>query len=303
VRDNRVNYVVVGSFVLLVLVGLVVAIALLAGRTGATDTYYARFDRVNGLAFGTQVLYQGYRVGQVEEVEPVAEPGQRRFRVELSVKQGWPIDRAARVNITQAGLLGALALDIQGGGAPERLEPGSEIASAEAPDVLQLVQSVAGNVAELMEGSVRPVLETVAREVPELLASARSFASQLEQTGQRVNALLDAENADRLRNVVRNAESVSADLAAVTGELEQTRRRLDDTMTALQRLVEENSDDVGRASADLQYTLETIARSVDGVTYNLESMSRNMNEFSRQVRGNPGVLLRGTEPPGAGAGE
>jgi phospholipid/cholesterol/gamma-HCH transport system substrate-binding protein len=298
VRDNRKNYVVVGAFVLLVLVGLVTSIALLTGRTGATDTYYARFDRVTGVAFGTQVLYQGFPIGQVEEVEPVAEPGKPRFRVEVSVRRGWPIDRSAEVRVVQSGFLSAMVLDIQGGGAAERLAPGAEIPASEAPDVLAVLQEVAEEVAALLEGSVKPVLASVGDELPEILASARSFAGSLEQTGERVNALLDDENAGRLRNVVQNAERVSADLAAVTGELSESRRQLDATMAALQRLVHESSGDVGKAAADLQYSMESIARRIDGVTYNLDSMSRNMNEFSRNVRANPGVLLRGTTPAG-----
>jgi phospholipid/cholesterol/gamma-HCH transport system substrate-binding protein len=297
VRDNRTNYVVVGSFVLLALVGLVAAIAVLAGRTGATDTYYTRFDQVSGIAFGTQVLYQGYPVGQVEAVEPVAEPGQRRFRIAVSIKRGWPIDRAARVKISQAGFLSAFVLDIQGGGASELLAPGSEIPATEAPDVLAVLQDVAGQMATLLDTSVKPVLESVGDELPAILTSARTFTTQLEATGARVNALLDDQNVGRLRNVVQNAEQISSDLAALTGQLSETRRQLDATMTALQSMVEDNADNVGKASADLQYTLETVARSIDGFTYNLETMSRNMTEFSRQVRGNPGVLLRGTEPP------
>jgi phospholipid/cholesterol/gamma-HCH transport system substrate-binding protein len=297
VRDPRLNYAVVGGFVLVVLVGLITAIALLAGRTGATDRYHTHFERVSGIAFGTQVLYQGFPIGQVEEIVPTEEPDKPRFRVEMSLERGWPIDRAALVRITQAGFLSAMALDIQGGDSTERLEPGSEIPSQEAPDVLAALQDVAGKLGELMDRSVRPVLESVGTQVPELLTSARSFADGLNQTGARLNQLLDEENTGRLRNVVQNAEQVSRDLAAVTGELDETRRRLDATMTSLQRVVEENSDELGKAAGDLQYTLESVARAIDGFTYNLESMSRNMNEFSRQVRGNPGVLLRGTEPP------
>jgi phospholipid/cholesterol/gamma-HCH transport system substrate-binding protein len=41
----------------------------------------------------------------------------------------------------------------------------------------------------------------------------------------------------------------------------------------------------------MRYTVETIAERIDAVTYNLEGASRNMYEFSRQIRINPGLLL------------
>jgi phospholipid/cholesterol/gamma-HCH transport system substrate-binding protein len=34
---------------------------------------------------------------------------------------------------------------------------------------------------------------------------------------------------------------------------------------------------------------------MDAISSNLESTSRNLDEFSRQVRENPGVLLRGRD--------
>ena len=45
--------------------------------------------------------------------------------------------------------------------------------------------------------------------------------------------------------------------------------------------------------SDLQHTLETVARHVDAISHNLEVTTHNMNEFSRQLRENPGVLVRG----------
>ena len=47
--------------------------------------------------------------------------------------------------------------------------------------------------------------------------------------------------------------------------------------------------------------IEALARRSEAVASNLEDATRNANEFSRQLRANPGVLLRGREAePGAG---
>ena len=65
-------------------VALVVAIVTLSGGSGATDAYHAMYRNVTGVKFGTQVLYEGYPIGQVEAVTPVPEGGRhalpRRFR-------------------------------------------------------------------------------------------------------------------------------------------------------------------------------------------------------------------------------
>jgi phospholipid/cholesterol/gamma-HCH transport system substrate-binding protein len=214
------------------------------------------------------------------------------------VKRDWPVDRNAVVRITQGGsFLSAMVLDIQGGGAEGLLEPGAEIASAEQADVFSVLSEAAVELQELMNEAVRPVLDAVGEGVPELLENATAFSEKLNEAGERMNQILAPENVERVRSVVRNVEAVSADLAALTADLGETRRRLDAAMDTLRQLGEENQDEIQQAVRDLQYTMETVAQRIDTFTFNLEVTSRNMNEFSREIRGNPSLLLRGASPP------
>ncbi len=114
-RDDQRNYVIVGAFVIAVTVGLVVWIAVLAGRTGATDDYHAHFANVMGLSSGTQVLYQGYPVGMIEDIRPAVREGLQVFRLDLSVERGWPIPEDSVVTITASGLLSAVVVNVQAG--------------------------------------------------------------------------------------------------------------------------------------------------------------------------------------------
>jgi phospholipid/cholesterol/gamma-HCH transport system substrate-binding protein len=98
VTSFKVNFAVVGAFVLAGIVTLVVALAVLAGRTGPTDPYYTIYANVAGLKFGSQVLFEGYPVGQVDRVTPILDAGRPRFRVDLSIARGFaiPADSVAR---------------------------------------------------------------------------------------------------------------------------------------------------------------------------------------------------------------
>jgi len=311
VRDYRTNYVVVGVFVLVVTLGLVVALAVLAGRTGAADSYYACFDNVTGVSFGTQVLYQGYAVGQVEAVEPregIEEgpscPEDRRFRARLSIRRGWPVDADARARITQAGFLSAMVVDIRGGDAEATLEPGSRIAGVEQPDMLSAISGLSGQVSALLNDVVRPLMEDLSEQVPSLLAEAQRVTAQMETTAARVNELLAPANLDRASRMLANAEEASQELAAMARELRETRQRMDAAVTTFSRLVEENEDEVDRAVADLGYTLDAVARRIDAFTRNLEGASRNLSELTRRVRAQPSLLLWSEAPPETtGAGE
>ena len=62
-RSSKINYVAVGTFVVVVLILALASIATLTGRTGATDEYFTSYDDATGLKYGSQVLYMGFPVG------------------------------------------------------------------------------------------------------------------------------------------------------------------------------------------------------------------------------------------------
>ncbi|MDP7667464.1 MAG: MlaD family protein, partial [Rhodospirillales bacterium] len=109
-RSGKVNYLIVGGFVIVMMTALVVSVALLTGRTGATDGYFTVYRNVTGVKFGTQVLYEGYPIGQVETVTPVEAEGGMRFRVEYTVREGWLIPEDSVAQIAAPGLLSALTI-------------------------------------------------------------------------------------------------------------------------------------------------------------------------------------------------
>ena len=65
-------------------------------------------------------------------------------------------------------------------------------------------------------------------------------------------------------------------------------------LDSLNTIAEENRPDIRETVVDLRHTFRSLSRRVDAITYNLEGASRNLSEFSRTIRNNPAVLLRGT---------
>ena len=123
-RTSKINYFVVGLFVIAMIIGLVAAVALLTGRTGATDSYHAYYSNVTGVKFGTQVVYEGYPIGQVTEVTPEEKDGRMRFRVDFDVIEGWRIPDDSIAEIAAPGLLAAVTLACRPERAPLRWRPG-----------------------------------------------------------------------------------------------------------------------------------------------------------------------------------
>ncbi|NIP45435.1 MAG: MCE family protein [Gammaproteobacteria bacterium] len=399
-RSDRINYIIVGSFVIVMLVGIVVSVAMLTGRTGGTDTYYTRYEDVTGLKFGSQVLYMGFPVGQVESISPELENGALVFRLELALTErfrDWKVPADSVAKMKSSGLLAAMAIDIRKGENGAHLEPGDFIRGEPATDIFVAVSDTANALKRLTETRLEPLManldryvesigelivsdggamirdlatfsRTLAERGPQLVDEIVSLSASLKQTSDSLAQVLSARNADKLDSVVDNVLKASVSLALLseearedvrmllgpdsqerinamvdnftrasanvatvsetldervkevltpkttekiqgaldnvahaagniadlTSDLHSTREKLDRLLVGLNAISEENRPDLRASVADLRYTLKALSQRVDAITYNLEGASRNLSEFSRTIRKNPSVLLRGT---------
>ena len=286
-RKHSLNYVIVGGFVLAMVVSALVLGALLAGRVGARDTYFTVLDNVADVGFGTQVRYEGYPVGQVEDIAPIAEGARMRFRVALSVTEGWriPADSVARIGSTS--FLAAKTIDIESGRADSAIAPGGEIPSGAPSDMFAAMASVAAEVGDLSRLGVRPLVERLGDIAVRTGATLEGLVTRLDSGAAALEQVLSSRNAVAVEQIIANAEETSRNLASTSGRLAQS-------MADIDRLMATNRDDVDRSLKDAQHTLGAIAQNIDTLVHNLDGAARNMNEFSRLIRQNPGLLLNGT---------
>jgi phospholipid/cholesterol/gamma-HCH transport system substrate-binding protein len=399
-KSDRINYIVVGGFVILMLAGIIISVAMLAGRTGATDTYYTQYEDVTGLKFGSQVLYMGFPVGQVERITPELENGSLIFRLELALTdrfKDWKVPSDSVATMKSAGLLAAMAIDIRAGEDSTWLKPEDDIRSQPATDIFAAVSDTANALKRLTETHLEPLLtnldeyiDTIGRILvsdggatlrnlnvfsknladrgPELIDEVVSLSASLKITSDNLGKVLSTENSDKLDGVIDNLLVASTSLALMSGEARQdirellgpksqervnamvdnfsrasanvatvsqtldesvkeiftpkttrklqnaldnvglaanniasltsdlhsTRERLDRLLAGLDAIAEENRPELRESVSDLRHTLGALSQRVDAITYNLEGASRNLSEFSRTIRNNPAVLLRGT---------
>ena len=86
------------------------------------------------------------------------------------------------------------------------------------------------------------------------------------------------------------------DVDSVITQVEKTRKTLDDTVGELADMARENRGDIRGAVTDLATVMASLSSRMDVITHHLESATRNLDEFSREIRRNPGQLIRSPEP-------
>lgn len=324
-RNNKLNYVIVGSFVLAMLFGLIFSIAMLTGRTGAVDNYHAVYRNVTGVKFGTQVLYEGFPIGQVEQVTPVAEGSAMSFRVDFSVTKGWRIPEDSIAKIAAPGLLSAITLSLTAGTSENTLQPGSLVAGQEAANMFAMVSSVADQINLLAQEDIKPLLNNLNPLLKSIKQSSDSFGKLIDGNGtllfadlvaltgdlgeripriakdieqvtgninkstQELSTLLTPKNRKQIESLIGNMDTAAANFTELSGNL-------DGLIKDLNKVVADNKGDLKESVTDIRYVTDSLARHIDSLNQNLEATSRNMNEFSRHIRQNPGLLLGGTPP-------
>jgi phospholipid/cholesterol/gamma-HCH transport system substrate-binding protein len=321
-RTHNLNYVAVGLFIIAMVAAAVASAALLTGRVGPRDTYYTLLDNVADVKFGTQVRYEGFPIGQVEEITPVAEGARMRFRLRLGLQAGWriPVDSIARIGSTS--FLAAKTIDIQRGRAETAIATGGEISGGAPSDMFAAMAGVAAEFGDLNRDNLKPLVEQIAgivermggdleRDMGQILGSLVALAEvietrtppmidrvdvlvgRLDSSAQGLQQVLSSENTESIERLIGNAEDASELFKATSVELSGTLTTVNSLVTRLDQLARDNQGSVDQSIRDVQYTLGAVARSISPIVQNLEATSRNMSEFSRLIRRNPSLLLGG----------
>lgn len=294
-KRETVNYTLVGLVVLVAIGLLLGTLFAITGRSGATSTYIATYRNVTGLSFGAPVFYQGFRIGQVESIEPVRTDGRTSYNVELSVRRDWPIPVDSVAQLASSGLLADVSIAISEGSAAEILQPGSAITSREGADVFAALNELAGEVTSLTRTRITPLVENLSKRVdsisqnfdaqtPVLLTDAAALLKRLNAAAESVNLVLGPQNRG-------NIEQTLASIRAVARDLEDTQAKLDQLVTDAGSIAAENRPIVRDSIRDLSHITTALARRIDAISHNLESSSRNLDEFTREIRKSPNRLL------------
>lgn len=330
-RDN-VNYLLAGVFVLAMGVVLMVVLYRVTGRTGPVDEYVVYYRNVAGLKYGTAVSFEGFKVGQIEDIVPEpASTGGMRYRVTFSVIADWRIPDDSEARVVATGLISAVTIDIAEGRSAHPLKPGSELRGREQANLFGALNDVAADFHDLSEAGLKPALlnfnqrlnEVAAEftslsrdEIRPLLAETRhqiseaqvlahvnELVAKLDTSATKLQDLLGKRNLDHVASTLANLDVASGDLSALVRSIEMTRQEMHALLASLERMVDRSApgietsvDDLKDAVADVKSTMRVVSENIDGVMYQLDGATRNINETTRELRSNPGALLRNTPP-------
>lgn len=305
--ETKVNYTIVGLFVVLLFGAMVSGILWLSGGAQYRknyDTYLAFMqESVAGLNLNAPVKYRGVEVGRVKRIS--LDHGEQ-VRLELDIEHGTPIRENTVAVLRVQGLTGIAQVELSGG-------------SRDAPDL------------KAKPGEKYPVIRTVPSLLTRLDTAGTDLLSSLNKIAAGFSAILDENNRRAFRSMMADIATISATFAArkdaidasllgaartmdntakVSAELPQLIERMNKSASALEKM----ANDASRASVAVSKTAKDLSGGMtqvaDGMVPELEravaevrELSSTLKRVSEEVERNPNMLLLGKQPDKRGPGE
>jgi phospholipid/cholesterol/gamma-HCH transport system substrate-binding protein len=310
--EPKVNYVVVGVFVIL-LGALLVGVVLWLGKgfdQKTYDRYHAYMEEsVTGLSVDASVKYRGVEVGRVKEILLNPDDPQQ-VRLTLEIERGTPIKEDTIAILDVQGLTGLAIVDLTGG---SRKSPPLEAKAGEPYPVIQTGPSllvrfdraatqlftnlnrVTENIDTLLDESNRVALSQLLKDL-----------STLTQTLTAKKQLVDegiTNAAQTMEHLVRASKMLNEEMPFLIDRmhgsadaLEAMAEKVGQTSTTIDSVVKDTKPDLERFS---QQTLNEMS----ALVAELRQLTATLQRTAQQVEQEPNSLIFGRTPQPRGPGE
>ncbi|RCS25275.1 MCE family protein [Phyllobacterium salinisoli] len=278
--ETRANYVLVGIFTLLVSLaafGFVYWIARY-GESRDTVTLEIRIPgSVTGLSIGSQVLFNGIKVGDVRRL--YLDPTNPNMVIaQTEVNRTTPVTRSTKAELGFQGLTGQAYVELKGGSLDEpnlleEAEKNNQVALINADpsvvnNLLATAQDIfarANSALEALEGFIQDVRAPLTATVE----NTKTFTDALAKNSKVIDEL--AANAGDVQATIQNAREAMARLNAASVRVDGIMQKVDTLLS------EDNKNGV---VAQTKQTLESIRNTSDTLNARLGPIADNLQRFS-----------------------
>ncbi len=308
------NETKVGLLAITAVVLLIIGYSYVSGNKifSSSDTYYAVYRQVSGLQASNPVFINGYRIGEVKNIQ-ITHPQEPRILVKFSVKDQVRVPKGAKAQIYSSDLLGSKAIQLLMDTTATSLHsPGDtliadnqqslkESISSELSPLRQKTSSLITQIDTLV-GTVNTIMNEGGQDA--LASSIDNFnrsLQNLESSTQELDKLLSDEKGE-LRQILSRTSSVAKNLDEQSQAINNTMGNLSQVSDSLAAAnLKASLDTAGRAIGRFRSIVRKIDQEEgslgklvnDPQLYNnLERSSAELDSLLKDVQGRPGRYVK-----------
>lgn len=213
------NEIKIGILVSAAIAALLWGLNYLKGQDifSSENEYYAVYDNVNGLVESNGIILNGYKIGQVKNLEFFPDHSGRMMAT-LTVKSDVFIPSNSLARIISNDLFGSRVIEIIAGNSATAAQDGDTLTPDMQPtlgDQIMPVKNKAENLIVSIDSlsiAIRDILQPKNRQrLSEAIENFHKTMANLENASGGVNQLLTAEQS-KLNKILTNVESISMNL-------------------------------------------------------------------------------------------
>jgi phospholipid/cholesterol/gamma-HCH transport system substrate-binding protein len=274
-------------------------------------TFYALYDRVNGLVAANPVSIKGLKVGQVNNLHfSEQQPG--KIIVELIVDNNIPIPKNSVAKITGGDLLGSKEVEIQMGDSKEMLKSGDTLKAVteatlgeevnqqllplkrKTENLISSIDTIATIVQQVLNKNTRTNLVEAVEHVKEalqnlahmtynvdtLIGNQRTHLGEIITNVESISSNLRRNN-DKINNILTNFSTISDSIARA--KIPETFGRLNQTLADLNIAIEKINK--GQGSVGLLLNDENLYKEVT-------KSAKDLNLLLEDIKANPSKYIK-----------
>jgi phospholipid/cholesterol/gamma-HCH transport system substrate-binding protein len=292
----------VGVLAAVAIVILIVGYSFLKGNDvfSKENEFYAKYDRVDGLAISKPVLVNGYQIGRVSNLT-LLPSGQILAQFKINPQYAIPNNTIARLESTD--LLGGKAIVFDLGASNQYALNGDTLNANIQKNLIEQVEPVqkkAEQIIARLDSVLTSVNSTLSpdfqRNFEKSFASIARTLETLESTSRKVDGLVGTESS-KIAGILGNLESISANF-----------NKNNDKITSIMNNIDKVSDEVAKANftqtiaqankavADLQGIINkvnsgkgSLSQLINdpGMYNNLNNAAGNLDKLMLDLKANP----------------
>lgn len=259
---------IIGICVIATIVILIFGIDYLKGINlfSPSNFYYASYENVAGLEVSSPVSIDGYKVGQVREIQfDYNKPGKIKVLLALNKNLRIPVDSKATMGST---LMSGNFINLKLGKSTEKIPIGGDIETVENSDLITKVGE------EFM-----PAINSILPKVDSLISNLNKLAGD-----------------PALMASIQRLDGITADIKGTTGALNLTMKRdvpaIMNNAKSITTRLDTVTANLGLLSAQLKaLPLNTTVDNINSLTDNLTRFSKQLNDPNSSL----GMLMNDPE--------
>lgn len=285
--ETRVNYTIVGLFV--VLLTLAIAIIALWLTQSLQEKPYKTYlvymnESVAGLSKQAPVKYNGVDVGYVQNLKINLDNPQQVI-LNLQIEPYVPITEDTKAVLTVQGLTGIAYIGLQGG------RPGSKKLLAEGDQDYPIIKSAPSFMMRLDQ-------------------SLDNLTHNINQLTNNVRLLLNQSNLNAVAHTLKNIDEVTTTIAQDHQEIDSGIKSLQVALKQLPNLtqhLDKMADNMNQTSRGLNEALQMLNIQLFPEAFlalqSFRKLSQDISHFSQALNQNPNMLIQGHSYKKLGPGE